>query len=58
MGNHEAVRKLLRCGANLGLKNWKGETPIVHIAPTIIPRGLGRPEPNLCLGALDACAGC
>ena len=36
MGNHEAVRKLLRCGANLGLKNWKGETPIVHIAPTIM----------------------
>lgn len=36
LGNHEAIRKLLRCEANLGLKNWKGETPIVHIAPDIM----------------------
>ena len=36
MGNHDAVRKLLRSEANLGLKNWKEETPIVHIAPGIM----------------------
>ena len=36
MGNHDAVRKLLRSEANLGLKNWKEETPIVHIAPDIM----------------------
>jgi len=35
-GNHEAVRKLLRCEANLGLKNYRGQTPIVHIAPDIM----------------------
>ena len=29
-------RKLLRSEANLGLKNWKEETPIVHIAPDIM----------------------
>jgi len=36
LGNHDAVRKLLRSEANLGLKNWKEETPIVHIAPDIM----------------------
>merc|ERR1712106_13194 len=35
-GNHEAVRKLLRSEANLGLKNYRGQTPIVHIAPDIM----------------------
>ena len=35
-GNHEAVRKLLRSEANLGLKNYSGQTPIVHIAPDIM----------------------
>jgi len=35
-GNHAAVRKLLRSEANLGLKNYKGQTPIVHIAPDIM----------------------
>ena len=35
-GNHEAVRKLLRSEANLGLKNARELTPIVHIAPDIM----------------------
>ena len=35
-GNHEAVRRLLRCEANLGLKNARELTPIVHIAPDIM----------------------
>ena len=36
LGNNQIVKKLLRCEANLGLKNLRGETPIVHIAPTIM----------------------
>ena len=36
VGNHDTVRKLLRCEANLGLKNARGLTPIVHIAPDIM----------------------
>ena len=35
-GNHEAVRKLLRCEANLGLKNYRGHSAVVHIAPDIM----------------------
>ena len=35
-GNHEAVRKRLRSGANLGLNNYRGETLIVHITPDIM----------------------
>ena len=35
-GSHDIVRKLLRCEANLGLKNARGLTPIVHIAPDIM----------------------
>ena len=35
-GSHDTVRKLLRCEANLGLKNARGLTPIVHIAPDIM----------------------
>jgi len=35
-GNHDAVRKLLRSEANLGLKNYRQQTPIVHIAPDIM----------------------
>ena len=36
LGNHDAVRKLLRCEANLGVKNARELTPIVHIAPDIM----------------------
>ena len=32
MGNHDAVRKLLRSEANLGLKNGWGEVPLSRIS--------------------------
>ena len=36
MGNETAVRKLLRCEANIGIKNKRMETPITFISPSVM----------------------
>ena len=35
-GNHDAVRKLLINETNLGRKNYRGQTPIIYIAPDVM----------------------
>ncbi|CAB4054829.1 unnamed protein product [Lepeophtheirus salmonis] len=36
LGQEDTVRKLLRCSANIGIKNLRDETPILHISPEVM----------------------
>ncbi len=36
LGRDETIRQLLRCGANIGIKNAKGEAAITTISPEIV----------------------